>query len=128
MMKLVNSRVILNRSAINSLKKAAITALEMTGDYVLDSVVEEQVMPFDKGTMQNEGTYVDKSKSSSGTVSIVTSEPYARRLYFHPEYNFQTINNQNAKGKWLDDWTETGKYAKEVKQAYAVFLKQSGGI
>ncbi len=128
MMKQVKSRVVINRNAINSLKKAAISALEMTGDYVLDSVIEAQVMPFDKGTMQNEGTYVDKSKSNSGTVSIVTSEPYARRLYFHPEYNFQKINNPNAKGKWLEDWTEVGKYAKEVKQSYALFLKQSGGI
>lgn len=128
MMKQVSSRVAINRNAINALKKNAITALEMTGDYVLDSVVEAQVMPFDKGTLQNESTFVDKKKSSQGNVRIVSSTPYARRLYFHPEYNFQTVNNPNAKGKWLEDWTETGKYAKEVKQAYAIFLEQLGGM
>lgn len=128
MMKQVSSRVAINRNAINALKKNAIAALEMTGDYVLDSVVEAQVMPFDKGTLQNESTFVDKKKSSQGNVRIVSSTPYARRLYFHPEYNFQTVNNPNAKGKWLEDWTETGKYAKEVKQAYAIFLEQLGGI
>lgn len=127
-MKQVSSRVVINRNAINALKKNAIAALEMTGDYVLDSVVEAQVMPFDKGTLQNESTFVDKKKSSQGNVRIVSSTPYARRLYFHPEYNFQTVNNPNAKGKWLEDWTETGKYAKEVKQAYAIFLEQLGGI
>lgn len=127
-MKQVSSRVVINRNAINALKKNAIAALEMTGDYVLDSVVEAQVMPFDKGTLQNESTFVDKKKSSQGNVRIVSSTPYARRLYFHPEYNFQTVNNPNAKGKWLEDWTETGKYVKEVKQAYAIFLEQLGGI
>lgn len=128
MMKQVSSRVAINRNAINALKKNAIAALEMTGDYVLDSVVEAQVMPFDKGTLQNKSTFVDKKKSSQGNVRIVSSTPYARRLYFHPEYNFQTVNNPNAKGKWLEDWTETGKYAKEVKQAYAIFLEQLGGM
>ena len=127
-MKQVSSRVAINRNAINALKKNAIAALEMTGDYILDSVVEAQVMPFDKGTLQNESTFVDKKKSSQGNVRIVSSTPYARRLYFHPEYNFQTVNNPNAKGKWLEDWTETGKYAKEVKQAYAIFLEQLGGM
>lgn len=128
MIKYVDSRVIINQKAIKELNDIAIRALEMTGDYVLDEVVKAQVMPFDTGTMQNESTFVDKSKSSSGTVSIVTSTPYGRRLYFHPEYNFKTENNPHAKGKWLEDWTENGKYAKEVKEAYAHFYKQLGGV
>lgn len=110
------------------LNKAIITSLEQTGDYVLDEVVEAKVMPFDKGTLQNESTYVNKEHSKSGMVSIVSSTPYARRLYFHPEYNFQTKNNKNAKGRWLEDWTDKGKYADEIRQAYAYFLKKNGGL
>lgn len=110
------------------LNKAIITSLEQTGDYVLDEVVEAEVIPFDKGTLQNESTYVNKESSKSGIVSIVSSTPYARRLYFHPEYNFQTKNNKNAKGRWLEDWTDKGKYADEVRQAYAYFLKKNGGL
>ena len=128
MTKYVDSRIVINQQIIKQLKQNAIIALEQTGDYVIDEVVNAQVMPFDTGTMQNESTFVDKSKSSSGTVSIVTSTPYGRRLYFHPEYNFKTENNPNAKGKWLEDWTENGKYAKDVKKAYAHFYKQLGGV
>lgn len=110
------------------LNKAIITSLEQTGDYVLGEVVEKQVMPFESGYLQNESTYVVKERSSSGTVSIVSSTPYARRLYFHPEYNFKTDNNPNAKGEWLEEWAEGGKYANEVRQAYAHFLKKNGGL
>ena len=128
MTKYVDSRIVINQQIIKQLKQNAIIALEQTGDYLIDEVVNAQVLPFDTGTMQNESTFVDKSKSSSGTVSIVTSTPYGRRLYFHPEYNFKTENNPNAKGKWLEDWTENGKYAKDVKKAYAHFYKQLGGV
>lgn len=110
------------------LNQAIITSLEQTGDYVLGEVIEAEVMPFDKGILQNESTYVNKENSKSGIVSIVSSTPYARRMYFHPEYNFQTKNNKNAKGIWLEDWTNKGKYADDVRRAYAYFLKKNGGL
>ncbi len=110
------------------LNQAIITSLEQTGDYVLGEVVEAEVMPFDKGILQNESTYVNKENSKSGIVSIVSSTPYARRMYFHPEYNFQTKNNKNAKGRWLEDWTNKGKYDDDVRRAYAYFLKKNGGL
>lgn len=113
---------------MNKLNQALILSLEQTGDYVLDEAVEAEVIPFDMGTLQNESTYVNKEQSNAGKVSIVSSTPYARRLYFHPEYNFQTKNNKNAKGEWLEDWSDKGKYASEVRQAYAYFLKKNGGL
>ena len=128
MTKYVNSRVVLDKKALDTLNKMAILALEKTGDKVLDHVVEKQVIPFDTGTLQNESTFVDKSKSTEGHVHVVSSTPYARRLYFHPEYNFQKGNNPHAKGKWLEDWTEKGKYADRVKKSYAFFLKKLGGL
>lgn len=138
-MRQVNSRVVLNHKAIEQLTKNSIQALKMTGDYVLDQVVEKQVMPFGDdhdnggkthqgGTLQNEGTYVDVKHARRGLVRIVSAEPYARRLYYHPEYNFRTLDNPHAKGKWLEDWTDSGKYAKDVKKAYGLFLKKLGGI
>lgn len=123
----MSTRVVINQNIIKQIKKKAIISLEKTGDYVLDEVVDAQVIPFNKGTLQNESTFVNKKKSSQGVVSIVSSEPYARRLYFHPEYNFQTVNNPNAKGEWFDDWLEDGKYAKDIQNAYAYFMKQLGG-
>ena len=61
------------------------------------------------GTLQNESTYVDMSNSSNGTVTIVSSTPYARRLYFHPEYHFDKGENPNAGGMWYKDWLLGGK-------------------
>lgn len=138
MMKSINSRVVLNQSALNKITKAATKALEMTGDYVLGEVIEKQVVPFGDsfehggkthqgGTLQESG-YVNKKQASQGKVSINFNTPYARRLYFHPEYNFRKVDNPNAKGKWFEDWSEKGKYAKEVKTAYEYFLKKIGGF
>lgn len=58
------------------------------------------------GTLQNESTFIDTSGSNDGKVSIVSSTPYARRLYFHPEYNFDKGENPNAKGRWYEDWAD----------------------
>lgn len=114
--------------SVKEFDKALEKALIATGEKVHGMVLDAQVMPFDVGTLQNESTYVDTSQSHNGQVSLVSSEPYARRLYFHPEYNFQTKNNPNAQGKWLEEWTEKGKYADEIKKAYEFFLKKYGDL
>ena len=72
-------------------------------------VKQAQVMPFKTGTLQGEGTFVDYSESRQGKVSIISNTLYARRLYFHPEYHFQTKENPNARGKWYSDWLPGGK-------------------
>ena len=99
----------LNRGGMRQLERAAIAALEQTAEALHTEVVTAQVMPFDVGTMQNESTFVDTAESASGTVSLVTSTPYARRLYYHPEYNFRTVNNPHAQGKWLEQWIDGDK-------------------
>ena len=99
----------LNRGGMRQLERAAIAALEQTAETLHTEVVTAQVMPFDVGTMQNESTFVDTAESASGTVSLVTSTPYARRLYYHPEYNFRTVNNPHARGKWLEQWIDGDK-------------------
>ena len=89
---------------INTLKmlsRAQVKALEQTAEAVHTDVVQAQVMPFDTGNMQNESTFVDYTDSSRGKCTIVSSTPYARRLYFHPEYNFNTLENPFAGGEWF---------------------------
>lgn len=115
-------------SIINALEEAALEALDATGEQLLTDVTNAQIMPFDVGTMQNDATYVDHSHRANGQVTLLVDEPYARRLYYHPEYNFQTVNNPNAKGLWFDDWADGGKYANKVRENYAAFYKRFGGI
>ena len=118
----VTSRVELNMSVLNMLDGAQYTALAQTGDATLTELRDRCVMPFDTGNLQNDSTFVDDSQKDK--VSIVSSTPYARRLYFHPEYNYRRGNNRNAGGKWFDSFLNDDFIA----NAYAKLLKRIGGL
>ena len=105
------SKIKMNFPRIKQLSQAAVTALEMAGEALHTEVVQAQVFPFDTGKLQNESTFVDYGKSKDGQVTLVSSTPYARRLYYHPEYTFQTKENPNAKGMWYEEWTPGGRKA-----------------
>lgn len=126
-MKVVTSRVKLNTPKIKQLTRATTTSLEKTMSALHTEVVKAQVMPFDTGNMQNDNTYEDYSKSSKGKVSLITSTPYARRMYYHPEYNFQTTENPNAQGNWYEPWI-SGKNKNFCKNAFSQFYKKEAGL
>lgn len=123
----VNSRVRLNIPQINRLERAQITALERTAETLHTEVLQAQVFPRDTGHLQDESTFIDYSQSNQGKVTIVSSTPYARRLYFHPEYNFQK-KNQNAKGEWYEDWLPGGRDAEFCANAFKQFYRRLTGL
>ena len=127
MMK-VNSTINLNLQKIRELTEAQVTALEQTAEALHTEVVQAQVFPRDTGNLQNESTFVDASESKQGKVSIVSTTPYARRLYFHPEYHFHTEENPNAKGKWNEDWLPGGKEADYCANAFKRIYRRLTGI
>lgn len=114
----VNSSVKLNMAEIERLTDAAVLALEETAEALHTEIVQAQVVPRDLGTLQGEAFFVDDSRSAEGKVTLVHSTPYARRLYFHPEYKFQKHENPNAKGKWFEDWEPGGKYETFAEEAF----------
>jgi hypothetical protein len=116
----VTSRV--NNAKLLQIHKAAIESLKMTGEKVRGNLIESQTMPFDTGDMQNQQTFVENSQANKGKVSIITDAPQARRLYYHPEYNFGTASNKNAGGLWFEPYINGNKkdYAKKV---FARFLR-----
>ena len=118
----VTSRIELNYGVLNMLDRAQLDALAMTADATLTELRDRQVMPFDTGNLQNDSTFVDDSQKT--TVSIVSSTPYARRLYFHPEYNYRRGNNASAGGKWFESFLNDDF----IVSAYARLLKQRGGL
>ena len=118
----VSSTIRINTRALDMLDNAQLEALAMTGDATLTELRDRQVMPFDSGNMQNDSTFLDDSQK--GKVSIVTTAPQARRLYFHPEYNFKRGNNHSAGGKWFESFLNDDF----VKKAYAQLLRQRGGL
>ena len=127
MMK-VNSTINLNLQKIRELTEAQVTALEQTAEALHTEVMQAQTFPRDTGNLQNESTFVDISESKQGKVSIVSTTPYARRLYFHPEYHFHTDENPNAKGKWYEDWLPRGKEADYCANAFKRIYRRLTGI
>lgn len=124
----VKSSIKLNLPRIRELSQAAVTALEMTAEALHTEVLQAQVMPFETGHLQDDATFVDYSQSQQGRVTLVSSTPYARRLYYHPEYNFQTDENPNARGKWYEDWLPGGMNQDFAKEAFRKFYKRVGGV
>lgn len=119
----VNSTVKLNFPKIQQLTRAQVMALEQTAEALHTNVVQAQVFPRDTGNLQNESTFVDYSESSQGKVSIISSTPYARRLYFHPEYHFQRrIRMQEANGM------RTGSLGRNQSTAKRHTNKYTGGL
>lgn len=121
-------KVVFNTKNINRITDNGLKALLQAADATLTDILQAQVIPFDQGTMQNDQTFVDDSDAGNGSVYIVTSAPQSTRLYFHPEYNFQTVNNPNAKAGWFDDWIK-GSKSKFAEDIFAqLYQKLNGGM
>ena len=115
-------KVKLNHKNISYIQKLASKALVETADAVKSNLQQSQTMPFDTGELQNRSTFVDDSKKNSGKVSIVSDTPYARRLYFHPEYHFQTTHNANAGALWFEPYI-SGNKKNYAQKTFARIMK-----
>ena len=124
----VKSTVKLNVGRIQELNQAAVSALERTAEALHTEVVQAQVMPFETGDLQGDTTFVEYKNSAQGKVSIISSTPYARRLYYHPEYNFQTDENPFAGGEWFKPWLPGGVSAGFAKEAFQRLYKKEAKI
>ncbi len=124
----VNSTVTINHMLLKQLEQAQIRALEMTTEQLHQEVDQEAVVPFDNGTLSGEAMFNDYSKSEEGRTSIVNSTAYARRLYFHPEYNFNQDNHVNAGGEWYEPWMRGGAYDKRPAEIFRKFFRQEAGL
>ena len=122
-----SSIIKMNVPKIRELGEAQIKALEQTAEALHTDVVQAEVMPRDTGALQNESTFVDTSDSRSGKVSLVSSTPYARRLYFHPEYKFQKYENAFAMGEWYKPWID-GIYKDFARETYAKLYRRNAKI
>lgn len=94
----------INHQGNEYVKKLMKEVLVETADALKSDLQKSQTMPFDTGALQNRSTFVDASKKNNGIVTIVSDTPYARRVYFHPEYNFQKTHNKNAGGLWFEPY------------------------
>lgn len=103
MSKFVNSKIKLNIPKINQLSKAATIALEQTTTALNTEVNIDQVVPYKSGNLSS-NIYPEHTEAQKGKDKLISPEVYSRRLYFHPEYNFNRNEHKNAKGKWWEDY------------------------
>lgn len=115
-----------NMGAIKKLTALQIKALEATGEKMLSEKIDAQEIPFDEGTLQNVQSRVDKASLNKGQIKIVHDTPYAARLYFNPQYNFNQTFNTNAKGEWWEDYI-TGANKDRPQALFAHYLRRFGG-
>lgn len=124
----IGIKIELDAAAIAKLEAAALPAAEKTMEALKTDVIAAQVMPFDTGDMQNNQTFtVSEADSGDVTARLVTGAPQARRLYYHPEYNFQTVNNQNAGGEWLEPWLN-GDRKDFAQDTFTELYKKEAGL
>ena len=126
----MNVKVKINHKNLVAIENIEAQALVKTADAIKTDVQQSQTMPFETGALQNRSTFVDKSQAKDFKVSIVSDTPYARRLYFHPEYNFNREHNKNAGGEWFEPYItgEKHDYAQRIFERFMHSgMKRLGG-
>ncbi|MGO4543230.1 hypothetical protein AB4Z29_00320 [Paenibacillus sp. 2TAB23] len=125
----VKARGKMDPRAVKQIKDAAVKALEQTLDASKDSILGDimaaEVVPKQTGELER-SVFIDESQSKKGKVTLIYDTPYARRLYFHPEYNFRRDKNRNAQGLWLEAWAN-GKKDNVVKKVFRDLWKRFAG-
>lgn len=119
-------KIVMNKTGLKKITEAQIIACKKTAMKMLAEKIDAQEIPLSEGTLQNVLTDVDDSAAKSGTVSIVSQGPYAAKLYYNPQYNFNHEFNTKAKGEWWEDYL-TGKNQERPKKLYMYFYKQASG-
>ena len=138
MMFSVKSTVKLDFGKLDALDSNAVAALEMTADALHTEIANAQVVPFKDGALHEEAFHADKDESEKGVVFLSHSTPYARRMYYHPEYNFHRAvwhdkdgthgANSNAQGKWLRFWLPGGTRQNFCQEKFKEIYKGLCGL
>lgn len=115
----------LNEKTLKKMQKSIAKALNNTVEALRSEVVSADVTPFDVGTMEK-SMFVEDATPSNLQAKLVVDTSYARKHYYNEQRaKFQTKNNANAKGHWLDDWTDTGEAAQFVVDTFDKKVKEN---
>lgn len=114
----------LDMAALAAVGQAAVQAAAETMEAVKTDLTASQTVPFNTGTMQGSLHVEQFHDGGDAHIVLQTDGPQARRLYFHPEYNFQTVNNPNAGAAWYAPYTQGGEKGDFIPEAFAARLKE----
>lgn len=107
---------------VEAAKQAAVDTMQL----VYTDLVSSRTMPYDNGDMQNNNTWVEQTEN--GAV-LITGSIQARRLYYHPEYNFQQKEGANGSrgAYWLEPYI-SGSKKDFIRDKYTELLKRRAGL
>lgn len=115
-------KVELYQDKIRQLTEAVARSAEQAAEVVKSDIVASQTVPKNTGELERSG-FVVVSKSK---YQIVYDTPYARRLYWHPEYKFRKDKNPNAGGLWMQPYID-GTKKDFFRNAFRARLKVNAG-
>ena len=126
-----------DKGALKALDKAFTDTLKETAVTLQDEIREAGVIPRKDNHLAGDKFTVNASEANRGVVYLHHEGPYARRLYYHPEYHFhrepwvdkdgkEHLGNPNAMGYWFSWWEEGGRYEDRPAEIYTAFLKRKG--
>lgn len=118
----VNVKVELYQDQIRRLTNAVTLSAEQAAEAVKSDIDASQTVPKNTGELERSG-FVRASKSR---YQIIYDTPYARRLYWHPEYKFRKDKNPNAGGLWMQSYID-GEKKDFFKKAFRARLKANAG-
>lgn len=121
----IRVNVKMNRAMLGRLSSAQLKALEQTTDAVKSDIVTSAVVPKQTGELER-SAFVDTSQIKKGKTAIKYDAPHARRLYWHPEYNFRTDKNANARGKWMQTYID-GEKKNFAREAFKKLYRKLAG-
>ena len=106
--------------ALGRAQDAARRALVGAAVAVCEDLVSGGTMPYQSGHLQNVATYVDVGGLRDGRVAVVSDTVYARRKFFHPEFEFDQSVNAGAGGRWFDGYLDGEFVLEEFGKAFEV--------
>ncbi|KAF5038687.1 hypothetical protein DSECCO2_551670 [anaerobic digester metagenome] len=122
----VKINVVLNDVAIAKITGGTEKAMKILLEGLKTDVSERQVVPFRDGLLKDSVSTGTMMQNGYTLGWIGWDTPYARRLYFHPEYNFRQDKHRNAMGLWMSFY-EQGPGQDWIQKSFAVALKIAAG-
>lgn len=118
----VSRRVTINEQGISDIHERMKVAVEKAAEETITDLKNSQTIPFDVGTLQR-NTFWERNAAEEGAVLLISNTPYARRLYFNPEYNFRKTNNAHAGAGWFDPYI-TGNKRDFIRDKFIEFMRR----
>ena len=100
-------KVKVNTAVFNKMMTAPGKALMATAQAVETDLVQSNTLPMGDTEMLEQSTH--SGSAGEDHSFIATDVPYARRLYFHPEYHFRKDKHGEAGGRWYDPYISGSK-------------------